>query len=177
MLVVESSEGNAPATATPSSEPRWNLRFLLPGGVLVVSLLALGILGWNKHQNSDLFHLGETADWGAEVYEPKAETWRPLDAAETRTLVSQFSRAHDFQPGPNFDCGVTCVNYGSPRYFVRLVSPTRTTLVFGVWASGKLASVWNERPYGTGSRWIEFGGETDQIASVLQSIAERGQVR
>jgi hypothetical protein len=145
---------------------------VLPGGALLAALLALGICGWWKEQNEDLFRLAGTTDWVVEMWEPKADTWHPLSPTETQTLIRHFSRAHDFHPGPHFDCGVVLRNYGSPRYFLRMTSPTRATLVFGVWASGRLAYVWEGRPYGPGSRWIQFGGDTDEIAAVLQSVGE-----
>lgn len=169
------SNGAEPAleshSPVPKSSRRW--RVLLPCGTLVVGLLALGAWGYWKQQNADLFRLGETAGWQGDVWEAKSQTWDPLTKDETERLVRQFSRAHEFHPLPNF-CATT-VYYGSPRYFVKLTAPAGTALVFGVWASGRLADVWPGRIYGPGGRRIQFGGDTDEIASILQIAQERAQ--
>ncbi|MCC6738167.1 MAG: hypothetical protein IT452_03915 [Planctomycetia bacterium] len=160
----------------PTHEPRRSWRILLPGSALLAALLALGIRGWWQHRNEDLFRLAETTDWTGEIWEPKSDRWHPLGAEEAQVLVRQFSRAHDFRPLPTISCGTVMVNYGSPRYFVRLSAPTRTTLVFGVWASGQRAYVWLGQPYGPRSRWVEFGGDSETIAAILKSAAERFKI-
>lgn len=172
----EPSAETPEAAQPPRCEPRWSWRILLPGGALLAALLALGIWGWKKQRNQDLFGLGESATWQVEMWEPKSDQWHALGAEEIQVLVRQFSRTHDFQPLPTISCGTVMVNYGSPRYFVRLSAPTRTTLVFGVWASGQRAYVWLGRPYGPGSRWVEFGGDSETIAAILKSAAERFKI-
>lgn len=159
-------------SATPSGRT-WHWRAFLPISVLLAGVLALGALGYWKYRNSDLLELGATNDWQGQVWDAKSQGFTPLPPEETRTLVRFFSCAHDFHRAPNFSCA-TCVYYGSPRYFVRLTSPARGDLCLGVWPSGRLASVWHgSRMYSGSSRWIEFEGGADEIASILQAAQKR----
>ncbi|KAF0245560.1 MAG: hypothetical protein FD180_1531 [Planctomycetota bacterium] len=175
MPISESSAKLDSEAQAPKPKPTRRWRVLLPGGTLLAGMLALGIWGYWTQQNSDLFGLSDSSEWLGEIWEAKSQAWKPLTKGETERLLHQFSRAHEFHPFPNFSCGTACVNYGSPRYFVQLTTPNRTPLVFGVWASGRLADVWQGRIYGPGRRWIQFGGDPDEIASVLESVHERVQ--